>query len=580
MQGSTLTIKLRIRLFAGLFLCMIIGINLLNWNALRSVNTENEAGMYRSALIAQSVEAARTTQVEFKIQIQEWKNILLRGSDPAARDKYRNAFVAGGEKTSVHLQQLSSLLGKLNISTPLVSEAQKSLGDLNQKYLTALGQYDGTNPSVVDGAVKGMDRAPTQKIDEIVAFINKEGKRLEQEATASAQAQYQGARMMLLGTALVALLLGLFGSVWINNSIAPPLERAVAYALRIADGNLSQSIQVHSQDEIGQLMQAMQTMRDGLTQIVHDMREGAESIASEAAQIATDSNDLSARTEQQASSLQETASAMEELTSTVRQNGDNARQANQLAVSASDVAVKGGVVVDQVVTTMDSINASSKKIVDIIGVIDGIAFQTNILALNAAVEAARAGEQGRGFAVVASEVRSLAQRSASAAKEIKSLINDSVEKVESGANLVAQAGSTMTEIVASVRRVTDIMQEISSASQEQNAGIEQVNIAVGEMDTATQQNAVLVEDAAKVADMLQDHAAQQAQLVARFNLGDNHRSAFHKVAANTHHLEQKTQQQKLPPKPAPKTASKPAAQPKPAAPKKAISTEHDGWEEF
>ena len=568
MQGSALTIKLRIRLFASLFLCMIIGIGLFNWNALRTINAENEASMQRAALMSGAIITARTAQVTFKDQIQAWKNTLLRGADPAEREKYRRSFVAGGDKTANELQRLGNLFTQVNINTPLLEETRKAMSDLTANYLNALKQYDGSNPGVVDAAVKGMDRAPTKKIDDIVDFIEKESQRINQEMSASNQSRYQSTNLLLVCMAIAGLLIGLFGSIWINNAIAPPLEKAVDYALRIASGNLSQSIRIESNDEIGRLMQAMQTMRDGLIQIVRDMRDGAETIATEAGQIATDSNDLSARTEQQASSLQETASAMEELTSTVRQNGDNARQANQLAVSASDVAVKGGTVVDEVVTTMDSINASSKKIVDIIGVIDGIAFQTNILALNAAVEAARAGEQGRGFAVVAAEVRNLAQRSASAAKEIKSLINDSVEKVESGSNLVAQAGSTMTEIVASVRRVTDIMAEISSASQEQITGIEQVNIAVGEMDTATQQNAALVEDAAKVADLLQDHATQQAQLVARFNLGDNHHSDFHKVAANTHHLEPK--------KPAPKSA----ARHQPVTVKKVAKAAGDDWEEF
>jgi methyl-accepting chemotaxis protein-1 (serine sensor receptor) len=569
MQGSTLTIKLRVRLFAGLFLCMIIGINLLNWNALRIVNGDNEAGMQQATTLSAAIVSARTAQVTFKDQIQAWKNILLRGSDPAERDKYRAGFVAGGDKTAKELQQLGSLLSQVKINTPMLDETQKAMSDLTANYLNALKQYDGSNPGVVDVAVKGMDRAPTQKIDDIVGFIEKESKRVNQELSASSQSHYQSTSWILLATAIAALLVGLFGSFWIIVSIDAPLQNAVEFALRIAGGDLAGSIKIGAMDEIGKLMQAMQTMRDGLMEIVRDMRDGAESIAKEAGQIATDSNDLSARTEQQASSLEETASAMEELTSTVRQNGDNASQANQLALSASDVAVKGGSVVAEVVSTMESINASSKKIVDIIGVIDGIAFQTNILALNAAVEAARAGEQGRGFAVVASEVRNLAQRSASAAKEIKGLINDSVNKVESGSVLVNQAGATMTEIVASVRRVTDIMAEISSASQEQISGIEQVNIAVGEMDSATQQNAALVEDAAKVADLLQDHAAQQAQLVSRFNLGDNHQSAFHKVAANTHHHHQEV---KTPPKKltaAPKTAHK--------MPAKAAA---DDWEEF
>jgi len=259
-------------------------------------------------------------------------------------------------------------------------------------------------------------------------------------------------------------------------------------------------------------------MNDGLVKSVSQVRTGIDTIATASSQIAAGNLDLSSRTEEQASSLEETASSMEELTSTVKQNADNARQANQLAVSASGVAEKGGAVVSRVVDTMEDINASAKKIVDIIGVIDGIAFQTNILALNAAVEAARAGEQGRGFAVVASEVRNLAQRSAAAAKEIKTLIGDSVDKVELGSKLVEEAGVTMDEVVQSVRHVTDIMSEIMAASQEQSAGIEQVNQAIGQMDQVTQQNAALVEEAAAAAESLNEQAAKLAEAVSVFKL--------------------------------------------------------------
>jgi methyl-accepting chemotaxis protein len=273
------------------------------------------------------------------------------------------------------------------------------------------------------------------------------------------------------------------------------------------------------------MLHAMKKMRDALAEIVAEVRVGTETIASASSQIASGNQDLSARTEQQASSLEETASSMEELTSAVRANNDNARQANQLAQSASAVAVQGGAVVSQVVNTMGAINDSSRKIVDIIAVIDGIAFQTNILALNAAVEAARAGEQGRGFAVVASEVRTLAQRSAAAAKEIKELIGNSVEKVEVGSKLVEQAGQTMAEVVSSVQRVTDIMAEISTAGDEQSAGIEQINQAVSEMDTVTQQNAALVEEAAAAAEAMQQQAANLERVVSVFQLDGHQRVA-------------------------------------------------------
>src|SRR5665811_1289521 len=335
--------------------------------------------------------------------------------------------------------------------------------------------------------------------------------------------------MVLLGVLILAL--GAVCALLISRSITRPLAEAIKVAQTVAAGDLTSRIEVKSADETGQLMQALKDMNDSLVKVVGEVRSGTDTIATASSQIAAGNMDLSSRTEQQASSLEETAASMEELTSTVKQNADNARQANQLAVSASSVAIRGGSVVSQVVDTMGSINASSRKIVDIIGVIDGIAFQTNILALNAAVEAARAGEQGRGFAVVAAEVRNLAQRSAAAAKEIKTLIGDSVDKVEEGSTQVAEAGKTMDEIVDSVKRVTDIMAEISAASQEQSSGIEQVNQAVMQMDQVTQQNAALVEEAAAAAGSLQEQASNLSEVVSVFKL-DNGQVNY--VAAPQH----------------------------------------------
>jgi len=344
-----------------------------------------------------------------------------------------------------------------------------------------------------------------------------------------AAAQYHTARTLMVGLAGLAILLACAIAWWVTRSITRPLNEAVGVAQKVAAGDLTTVVDVKTRDETGMLLQALKDMNASLVRIVGEVRGGTESISSASKQIASGNADLSQRTEEQASSLEETASSMEELTSTVKQNADNARQANQLAAGASSVAVKGGEVVGQVVNTMTSINESSKKIVDIISVIDGIAFQTNILALNAAVEAARAGEQGRGFAVVASEVRSLAQRSAAAAKEIKDLITDSVNKVEDGTRLVDEAGKTMDEIVSSVKRVTDIMAEISAASQEQSSGIEQVNQAVVQMDEVTQQNAALVEEAAAAAESLQEQAQTLTQAVAVFKIARNEANYTHTV---------------------------------------------------
>ncbi|WP_211464021.1 methyl-accepting chemotaxis protein [Collimonas silvisoli] len=366
-------------------------------------------------------------------------------------------------------------------------------------------------------AIIGLDK----QVDQLVR-INTDG---SATAAKNGAAIYDKARIWMVGLMIAMAVLGFALALWIARAVAQPLGFAVEVARRVADGDLTADIEVRSKDETGQLMQALKDMNDSLQKIVGEVRSGTDTIATASNQIAAGNLNLSQRTEEQASSLEETAASMEQLTSTVKQNADNASQANQLAVSASEVAIHGGTVVTQVVSTMGAINTSSKKIVDIIGVIDGIAFQTNILALNAAVEAARAGEQGRGFAVVAAEVRNLAQRSAAAAKEIKSLIDDSVEKVGLGSRLVDQAGSTMEEIVASVRRVTDIMGEITAASQEQTSGIEQINQAISQMDQVTQQNAALVEEAAAAAASLQDQAGALEQVVGAFKLERMHIAA-------------------------------------------------------
>lgn len=325
--------------------------------------------------------------------------------------------------------------------------------------------------------------------------------------------------LMVLGAA--AIIIGLTLGYKLSVGITRPLADAVTLAKAVANGDLTSNIQAKSKDEVGELLASLKLMNDNLTRIVSEVRYGTDTIETASSEIATGNLDLSSRTEEQASSLEETASAMEQLTSTVKQNADNASQANQLASSASHVAQNGGKVVDEVIKTMASINDSSKRIADIISVIDGIAFQTNILALNAAVEAARAGEQGRGFAVVATEVRSLAQRSANAAKEIKTLINNSVESVDAGSKQVEQAGLTMREVLESVQRVTDIVAEITSASQEQSTGIEQVNQAIMQMDEVTQQNAALVEEAAAASQSLKDQAGVLARAISVFKLADH-----------------------------------------------------------
>ncbi len=402
-------------------------------------------------------------------------------------------------------------------------------------------------------------------------------KGLAAKAAQEADATYDNTLRLMLALSAVILVLAAVIAWRITASITTPVARALAIAETVAAGDLTSRIEVTSKDELGLLLAALKKMNDSLLATVSTVRSGTELIASASSQVAAGSMDLSSRTEEQASALEETASSMEELTSTVRQNADNARQANVLAGVASSVAERGGAMVKQVVGTMDAINEASKRIGDIIGVIDGIAFQTNILALNAAVEAARAGEQGRGFAVVASEVRSLAQRSAAAAKDIKLLIDDSTGKVGEGSRLVGEAGSTMGEIVDSIRRVADIMGEISAASGEQSAGIEQINGAVVQMDQVTQQNAALVEETSAAADAMRMQAAKLAEAVAVFRTGEAVAPAA-KVAAPVVAAPRAVKAALPPAAPRAKAAvAKPAA---PVRKAQLASTAGDEWEEF
>jgi len=521
MKLANLKIGVRLAMLGVFFLVAVLAVGIKGWSALQFIRENTAQGMARAATLTEAVDTARSAQVEFKIQVQEWKNILLRGHEADNLQRYTAAFVEGGKRTDAELLKLNALLARLELATPLVNDAVTMHGTLGTSYLEALKRYDPANPDsakIVDGLVKGMDREPTRKIDDIVTFIGEQSRVLATRMAADNEAANRSATVSLLLMLAVTVVAGSAIVVWLVRGITGPLTQAIGIAKTVAAGDLRSAVHATSTDEVGELLTALQQMSENLARIVGRVRSGTETIAMASTEIASGNLDLSARTEQQASSLEETASAMVELTTTVRQNNDNAGHASRLADTASAVAQKGGATVSQVVQTMASINESSKQIVDIIGVIDGIAFQTNILALNAAVEAARAGEQGRGFAVVASEVRNLAQRSASAAREIKQLIGASVQRVEAGSRLVDAAGATMDEVVASVGRVTAVISEIAVASGEQQEGIEQISMAISQMDGVTQQNAALVEQAAAAADALQQQAAGLSEAVSIFKL--------------------------------------------------------------
>ncbi|PJM70298.1 methyl-accepting chemotaxis protein [Achromobacter ruhlandii] len=423
-----------------------------------------------------------------------------------------------------------------NLERLRAQAAQNFTRDNGQRLLAAFGEAETAWKREAAAFFDEAARQPLALLDPAIAGINKRAadtsdkaehlmselaqvkEQAADEAVREVTELYRSTRLLVILLSVAGVAIGLLLGWWVTRGIVRPLGQAVEAARRVANGDLSGNIQVTSRDETGDLMAALKAMNENLSRIVRDVRDGCESIASASSQIAQGNADLSQRTEEQAASLEQTAASMEQLTSTVQQNASNAGEAEKLVTQASAVAARGGEVVNVVVQTMSAISESSRRIADITSVIDGIAFQTNILALNAAVEAARAGEQGRGFAVVAGEVRTLAQRSAVAAKEIKALIDESVHRVEGGTRQADEAGSTMREVVDSVRQAAVLVHEIASASAEQSTGIGQVNQAVAQMDTVTQQNAALVEQAAAAAGSMQDQASRLSQQVRRFKL--------------------------------------------------------------
>ncbi|MEF9676698.1 methyl-accepting chemotaxis protein [Pectobacterium aroidearum] len=500
------------------------------------------SGIYQLNQVSSSTKQMMQEPLRKERLASDWHATLVAGvqrSMAVARsndDSLVELFAAENTRASKESGKRQEQFASL-ISTPEEKALFDKVGEYRQSYIKK------RDAIIAEKGAGNFDRARSLFDNEFVPASNGylasvEALRDHQRASIDQMGQdiNTGASrgdLILAVTGALSAIIGVLIAWVLTRSIVQPLARAVRATQAVAAGDLTHNVQPEGRDEAAQLLHALQDMTVRLRTIVGEVRQGSESIAGASSQLAAGNIDLSSRTEEQASALQETAASIEQLSSTVRQNADNARQANQLAQSTTQQAQSGGQLVTEVVETMGAIDSSSKKIVDIIGVIDSIAFQTNILALNAAVEAARAGEQGRGFAVVASEVRSLAQRSASAAKEIKELIDRSVQTVEAGNRLVVQAGASIQDIVNGVRKVSDLVGEISSASNEQTMGIEQVNVAVNQMEVTTQQNASLVNEASAATQSLQQQAVQLAETVSQFRLGTNHQIARTPAAAPT-----------------------------------------------
>ena len=576
---GNLKISTRLAGAFGLLVLLLVGMAVAAYSQLSSINEDTLDLADNWLPSVQVVNQMQTQATGDRVAVAT--HIL--NTDEAAMGGIEQEITQGRDKLAKQRQTYEKL-----ISSPEekrlyeeFSAAWKKYAETNDKVLAHSRKNENDQArALLQGESRQNYVAAMALLDKLVE-LNGAG---AEQSKAASERSYSVALTTLFVTAALAIAVAVVAALWLIRSITGPLARAVHAADLVAAGDLTVQIQADSQDETGKLLQSLDKMQQALVRTVSTVRQNAESVASASAQIASGNHDLSARTESQASALEETAASMEELGSTVRQNADNARQANQLAVSASTVAVQGGEVVSQVVETMKGITTASNKIADIIGVIDGIAFQTNILALNAAVEAARAGEQGRGFAVVASEVRSLAGRSAEAAKEIKSLIGASVERVEQGNVQAERAGQTMTEVVNAIRRVTDIMGEISAASSEQSAGVSQVGEAVTQMDQATQQNAALVEQMAAAAGSLSGQARELVEAVAVFKLAQGASGQW--SAAPAHKPVAAPAPRPAAPRPslgAKKPASAPASKPAASlsAPKPVAAADGQGdWESF
>ncbi|OZI60313.1 methyl-accepting chemotaxis protein [Bordetella genomosp. 11] len=514
---TNLKVRTSIIVLLGLYLAAMLASNAVSWLGLNSSNSKLDQvnTIYSDQVVNLYASYAQVLRAR---QVLNNAHEMMQGNraDDAMNQVNRAAgFKADADKRMALFAQSPKLPDTVEMASAIMANYKTYAGLIDD-------QINALRSKQIDAYLSSSKASSSvnQTLDKSVQVMLTHLDKSTDDMVAAGHRDFSLARTVTVVMVLFALVLTVACWMVLSRMVLRPLREAGQHFDRIAGGDLSQHIEVRTANEIGMLFTAIKRMQESLTRTVATVRRGVDEINVGSREISAGNTDLSSRTEQQASSLEETAASMEELASTVKQNADNARQANQLAASASDVAERGGSAVAEVVNTMQEISGSSRKISEIVSVIDGIAFQTNILALNAAVEAARAGEQGKGFAVVAGEVRSLAQRSAQAAKEIKALIEDSVTKVGAGSQQVERAGATMQEIVASVKRVTDIMGEISAASEEQSSGIDQVNRAVSQMDEVTQQNAALVEEAAAAAGSLQEQAQRLAEAVAVFKINE------------------------------------------------------------